>query len=43
MRCILRIWDAPAKVVDGDFENDFTEFKPPASLMHGTADSALDA
>jgi hypothetical protein len=41
--CISRISDAPSKVVDGGFEDDFTEFKPPASRTHGTAERALDA
>jgi len=43
LRWISRVSDAPAKVVDSGFEDDFTEFKPPASRTHGTAERALDA
>ncbi|WP_435065767.1 CGCGG family putative rSAM-modified RiPP protein [Halobaculum sp. EA56] len=42
-RLISRVSDAPAEVVDGRFQQHFTELKPPASRTHGYAERALDA
>ena len=42
-RLILWISDAPTEIVDGGFEDHFTEFKPPTPRTHGSAERALDA
>ncbi len=42
-RLISRVSNAPAEVVDGSFEQHFTELQPPASRTHGCAERALDA
>jgi len=41
-RLISRVSDASAEVVDGGFEQHFTEFEVPASRTHGSAERALD-
>ncbi len=41
-RLISRISHAPARVVDGRFQQHFTEFKPPTPRTHGSAERALD-
>jgi hypothetical protein len=43
LRLISRISHAPAKVVDGRFQQHFTELKPPTPRTHGSAERALDA
>ena len=42
-RLISWVADAPAEVVDGGFEQHFTEFEVPTSRTHGSAERALDA
>jgi hypothetical protein len=42
LRLISRISHAPAEVVDGGFQQHFTELQPPASRTHGCAERALD-
>lgn len=43
LRLISRISDAPAEVVDGGFEDHFTERQPPTPRTLGAAVRALDA
>ena len=43
LRSISRKSHAPTEVVDGGFEQHFSELKPPAPRTHGSAERALDA
>jgi hypothetical protein len=36
-------YHAPPEIVDGTFEDHFTEFEMPASRTHAGAERALDA